>query len=617
MSSAVYMPTISVLQPEKHAFLLRILFVFLAPYCLMLAASAAEPPRHAIAMHGGPALGPDFKHFPYVNPDAPRGGRLTLGQLGTYDSLNPFIVRGVAPGGLRGLVYESLMARSRDEPFTLYGLIARSIDVAPDRSWITFHIDPDATFSDGKQITADDVLFSHDLMRRKGRPYLRSHYNKVGQAERIGPKTVKFHFKNPGDREIPLIMGLMPILPKHAINPETFDKTTLQPPIGSGPYVVAKIDPGHALLFRRNPAYWAANRPVRRGMHNFSEVRLLYYRDASAVFEAFKTGAVDVRSESNPARWIDGYDFPAMRDGRAVRKTFKTGSPAGMSGIVFNTRRDKFADIRVRRALSLAFDGPGINQSLFHGRFVRSESFFAGSKLASTGLAADARERALLAPFKGSVLPEIMAGRWRLPSATTKPARRKNLKQAFDLLRDAGYELKSRRLVHSRTGRPLDIEYLVTTTAQERIALSFANSLKRLGITVTIRKVEASQYWARIGGFEFDMIQQRYSASLSPGNEQINRWASSHADIKRSLNYAGVRNPAVDAMIREMLKATERADFVSAVRAFDRALLSGSYLIPLFHVPEQWYAIWTHLRHPVAPPLLGTDYATWWHAAPK
>lgn len=583
--------------------------------CSGQAAAAADTPRHAIAMHSQPALGPDFQHFPYVNPNAPRGGRLTLGQQGTFDSLNPFIVRGVAPSGLRGFVYESLLARSADEPFTLYALIARAIDVAPDRSWITFHIDPDATFSDGKPITADDVLFSHDLMRRKGRPYLRSHYNKVGRAEKIDAKTVKFEFTTRGDREIPLIMGLMPILPKHAVDPETFDQTTLKPPIGSGPYVVAKVDPGDSLLFRRNPDYWAADRPARRGMHNFDEVRLLYYRDASAVFEAFKTGAVDVRRETNPARWIDGYDFPAMRDGRAVRKTFKTGRPAGMAGIVFNTRRGKFSDIRVRQALTLAFDGPGINQSLFHNRFVRTESFFAGSYLASTGIAADDRERALLEPFAANLLPQIMAGTWRLPNESSKAARRKNLKLAFNLLRKAGYELNARTLVHRETKRPFTIEFLVTTTAQERIALSFASSLKRLGIAVNIRKAEASQYWARIGGFDFDMIQWHYSASLSPGNEQINRWASSHADIQRSLNYAGVKNPAVDAMIKEMLQATERETFVSAVRAFDRSLLSGHYLIPLFHVPKQWFAAWTHLRHPPKPPLLGTDFATWWHAA--
>lgn len=590
----------------------RNLFITIAALAVAATPSVAEPLTHGIAMHGKPALGADFKHFPYVNPKAPRGGRLTLGKMGTYDSLNPFIVRGVAPSGLRGLVYESLLARSADEPFTLYGLIARRIEVPADRTSITFHLDPEAKFSDGKSITSEDVVFSHDLLRRKGRPYLRSHYNKVERAEKIDERTIKFHFKSNGDREIPLIMGLMPILPKHAVNPETFDQTSLEPPVGSGPYVVANVKPGHSLLFRRNPNYWASQHPARRGMHNFDEVRLLYYRDTSAVFEAFKTGAIDVRRETNPARWIDGYDFPAVREGKVQRKTFKTGRPAGMTGLVFNTRKDKFRDIRVRRAFTLAFDGPGINKALFHGRFVRTDSFFAGSELSSTGKPADQRERQLLKPFQNLILPEIMSGTWRLPSEDTKQARRQRLRQAFNLLREAGYDLRARKLVNRKTGRSLDIEILVTTTAQERIALRFKSALNRLGVTTTIRKIEASQYWSRIGRFDFDMIQWHYSASLSPGNEQINRWSSSHADIERSLNYAGVKNPAVDAMIRELLEATERAEFVSAVRAFDRALLSGSYLIPLFHTPEQWYAAWSKLRHPAKPPLLGTDFATWW-----
>ncbi len=502
-------------------------------------AGASQEHQHAIAMHGKPDLPAGFTHFPYVNPDAPKAGRLNLGELGTFDSLNPFIVRGVAPGGIRGLVYESLMARSANEPFTLYGLIAKSIEVAPDRSsWITFHIDSAATFSDGHPITADDVIFSHDLLRRKGRPYLRSHYSKVAKAEKLGSKTVKFHFKTSDDREIPLIMGLMPILPRHIVNPETFDKTSLQPPVGSGPYIVAKVDPGHAILFRRNPKYWAANLPTRRGMHNFEELRMLYYRDASAVFEAFKTGAVDIRLETNPARWIEGYDFPAIRNGQARRVTFKIGRPAGMTGLIFNTRLSKFADIRVRQAFALAFDGPGINQSLFHGRFVRSESFFARSSLASTGIPASSREKELLAPFPGAVSPAIMAGTWR---TANKQTRRQQLKKAYDLLRAAGYRLQNRKLVHGGTGKALIVEFLVTATAQERIALTFATPLKRLGVTVTVRKVEASQYWSRIGDFDFDMIQWHYSASLSPGNEQFNRWSSKAADIKRSLNYAGVK----------------------------------------------------------------------------
>lgn len=578
-----------------------------------LPAAAAEP-THAIAMHGYPRLAPGFTHLPYVNPDAPTGGRLTLGELGTFDSLNPFIVKGVAPSGLRGLVFESLLARSADEPFTLYAHLARSLLVAPDRSWIEFEIDPAARFSDGRPVTADDVLFSHDLLRVKGRPYMRSHYSKVATAEKLGARRVRFTFAPGADREIPLILALMPVLPKHAIDATTFDETTLAPLVGSGPYTITEVDPGRALTLRRNPGYWAKDHPVRRGMFNFDELKILYFRDATAVFEAFKAGLVDVRPENDPSRWVEGYDFPAMRDGRARKLSFATGRPAGMSGLVFNTRLTKFADQRVREAFLLAFDADAIDASLYHDRFVRSESFFARSDLASTGRPADACERELLAPYIDLIKPGILAGTWHPPGTGDGTTARDNLRRAFALLTDAGYRLDGRRLVSSATGRQLDVEFLVTTGGQQRLALAYANALRRLGIAVAVRKIEPSQYWARIGRFDFDIIQWHYSASLSPGNEQINRWASSHAGIERSLNYAGVRNPAVDATIEAMLTATDRETFVSAVRAFDRALLSGTYLVPLFHIPEDWYAAWSHLRQPPAPPLLGTDIMTWWIA---
>ena len=575
---------------------------------------ATIPWQHAIAMHGEPRLPQGFTHFPYVDPDAPKGGRLTLGELGTFDSLNPFIVKGVAPASLRGLVYESLLARSADEPFTLYAHIARRLRVAPDRSWIEFELDPRATFSDGRNITVADVLFSYEVLRLKGRPYLRSHYGKVTTAEQTAERTVRFTFSDLADREIPLIIALMPILPAHILAMETFDQTTLDQPLGSGPYVVTDIDPGRSLTLKRDARYWAADHPVARGMYNFDELKLLYFRDQTALFEAFKTGLVDVRPENDPSRWVEGYDFPAMRSGRARQITFDTGKPAGMSGLVFNTRRGKFSDQRMREALLLAFDGETINSSLYHGRFVRTESFFARSDLASTGLPADAREQRYLAPFTDLIKPEIMAGTWRLPRVQSPQEGRKNLREALRLLTAAGYRLDGRRLVSAKTGEQLSIEFLVTTNGQQRLALTFATTLKRLGISVLVRKIEASQYWSRIGRFDFDIIQWHYSASLSPGNEQINRWGSSHADIERSLNYAGVRNPAVDRTIEAMLQATTRSEFASAVRAFDRALLSGTYLIPLFHIPEDWYAVWADLRQPPEPPLLGTDLMTWWRA---
>ena len=581
------------------------------------ATPASAERRHALAMHGEPALSPGFEHLPYVNPNAPKGGRLTLGVRDTFDSLNPFIPKGKVPTGIRAYVFESLLARSADEPFTLYGLVAQSIDVAADRSWITFHINPAARFADGHPITAEDVVFSHEILKTKGRPYLRSHYGKVARTETPTPRTVTFHFNAPGDREIPLIIALMPILPKHAIDPETFAKTSLRPPLGSGPYTIVDIKPGRSMTFARNADYWARDLPVRRGLFNFDEVRLVFYLDEASVFRAFTTGEVDARTENNPARWLSGYNFPAINEGRATKLTFKTGRPAGMTGLVFNTRRKKFADKRVRKALMYAFNSDAINKKLFHGRYERSTSFYSRSYLASTGKPASAAERALLQPFMDRIEPSILDGTWRPPESGQDPRNRRNLRKAFKLLNEAGYMRQGTTLVDGKTGEPFKFEFLTGSDAQTRLALQFKTTLSRLGITLAPRQMESSQMTARLGAFDFDMVLWTYSASLSPGNEQINRWASSHATVPLSLNLAGAKNPAVDAMIKALLAAVTREDFISAVRAYDRALLSGMYVIPLFHAPEQWYAAYTHLRWPKRTALFGADYATWWHAEAK
>ena len=514
-----------------------------------LAVSAQAEGRHAIAMHGAPKLGADFKHFAYVNPQAPKGGVLTLGESGTYDNLNPFIIKGVAPTGIRGYVYESLLARSADEPFTLYGLIAERLEVPDDRSSITFHLNRKARFADGREITTADVAFSHDLLRRKGRPFMRSHYGKVAKVEVIGPHTIRFVFDAAGDREIPLIMGLMPILPKHATDEATFEQTTLTAPLGSGPYRITKIVPGHSLTFVRNADYWGRDLPSRRGLFNFDEIRLNYFRNSSALFEAFKSGNVDYRSEADPARWIDSYDFPAVRAGKVKKHTFKTGLPAGMTGFVFNTRREKFSDPRVRRAFVLAFDADRINRQMFHGRYIRSASYFSRSDLAASDKPASEAERALLGPHVNAVKPALLDGSWALPRVTDARSTRANLKAAFGLLKKAGFKLTGRKLVDAKSGKPLTAEFLVTTRQQERLALAFGADLKKLGIATSIRQMEDSQYWARLGTFDFDIIQWTYRASLSPGNEQIHRWHSRYADVERSYNYPGVKNKAVDAMI--------------------------------------------------------------------
>ncbi len=573
---------------------------------------AHATPQHGIAMHGEPALPADFTHLPYVNPDAPKGGRLRLGALGTYDSLNPFIIRGVTPSGLRDYVYESLMARSQDEPFTLYGLIAGSIEVPDDRSSITFHLRPEARFSDGHPITPADVLHSHELLKEKGWPYHRSYYSKVIKAEQIGPQAVRFTFADGNDREIPLILGLMPILPKHRMTAEQFDRTSLEPPVGSGPYVVDRVDAGRTIVYRRNPDHWAKDLPILRGRYNFDEIRYEFFRDAASLFEAFKAGQIDARAEDDPGRWAEGYDFPAVDEGRVIKREFPTGLPAGMSALVFNSRKPMFSDQRVRRALGLLFDAEWIDRSLFHGLYERTDSYFVRSALASTGQPASEAERALLAPFPTAVQPDVMAGKPRLPNGDGTGTNRAAMKEAFELLSAAGYELNGRQLIHKRTGAPLTFEFLASTRAQERLVLSYAKSLERLGISITIRQVDSAQYWSRLKAFDFDMIQWTWSASLSPGNEQINRWSSKAADTQGSLNYAGAKNPAADAMIAAILAARTREELTAAVRAFDRVLLSGDYVVPLFYIPKQWIAYWSHLQPPDRTPLFGTDFDIWW-----
>jgi peptide/nickel transport system substrate-binding protein len=577
---------------------------------LTLGTAAAEEPMHGLAMHGQPKHAPGFSQLPYVNAAAPAGGRLALGMLGGFDSLNPFIIKGVSATGLREYVFESLMARSGDEPFTLYGLIAESVELPPDRAWVTFHLRREARFADGHPITPQDVLFSHAILRDKGWPYHRSHYGKVAKAEKIGERSVRFTFEAAGDREVALLLGLMPILPSHRLDRETFERTTLEPPLGSGPYTVARVDSGRSIAYRRNPDWWARDLPIARGRFNFDEIRIEFFRDATTMFEAFKAGEIDVRIEDDPGRWVEGYNFAAASDGRVVKRELATQLPSGMSALVFNTRKPAFGDPRVRRAFILMFDAEWMSRNLFHGHFKRTGSYFERSYLSAHGRTADARERALLAPFAVFVKPEAMAGTYRLPVTDGTGDDRVNLRAAHKLLAEAGYGVNGGRM--AKGGVPLTVEFLAQTRSQERLLLTYARTLSRLGIELKLRQVDSAQYNARLKTFDFDMVQWNWSASLSPGNEQINRWSSKAAGIEGSLNLAGVKNPAADAMIEALLQAESQEDFVAAVRAFDRVLISGDYAIPLFHLPKVWVAHWSHLKFPATLPLGGFDLDTWW-----
>lgn len=578
---------------------------------------AQGEPTHGIAMHGAPKHAASMVAFPYVNPQAPKGGRLSLGVQGTFDSLNPLVPAGESASGVRGYVYESLLVRSDDEPFSLYGLLAEHIEVPEDRSSITFTLRKEARFSDGKPVTVADVQFSYQLLKEKGWPAQTDSLSRVSAFDIVGERQVRFTFKRDEDgsinRELPLIMGLMAILPAHAVDRESFGQTTLTPPVGSGPYVISRVDAGRMLVFTRNPDWWAKDLPFARGRFNFDEIRQEYFREPTPMFEAFKTGALDVFEDGEPARWASGYDFPAIHDGRIVKREFTTRLPAGMSALVFNSRRFPFDDIRVRQALILLFDAEWINRNLYVGLYKRTQSFFERSELSSFDIAADQRERALLAPYPGVVAPDVLDGSARLPVSDGTGNMRERQRAAVALLRTAGYRLEGRQMVHQASKKPLAFEMLMTSRGSERLVNSFARTLEQVGIVLTLRQVESSQYEYRLKDSNFDMIQTWWSASLSPGVEQRGRFGSASADRMNSRNYAGVKSDAVDAMIRALLSAREREDFTSAVRAYDRVLRSGSYVLPLFHLPKVWLAHSATLKRPQAGEInSGYTLDTWW-----
>jgi peptide/nickel transport system substrate-binding protein len=602
------------------------LLAFIPTGSVSTPAGAGEA-RYAIAMHGEPALPEGFKAARYVNPDAPKGGRLVEGVLGSFDSLNPFIVKGLVAQGIRspfvsgsnviqGYVVESLMTRGYDEPFTLYGLIARTVETDDARSFVTFNLDPAARFSDGHPVTPQDVLFSWQLLREHGRPNQRLYYGKVASAAIVGERAIRFDLAGSNDRELPLILGLMAVLPKHAINSETFEETSFAPPIGSGPYVVGKVEAGKSLTLERNPDYWGRDLPINRGFWNFDEIRFDYYRDANSYHEAFKKGLLDLRTETDPGRWQTTYDFPAVRDGRVIKEALSSGLPKASSFYVFNTRRPIFADVRVRQALALLFDFEWINHNLFFDLYQRSGSYFEGSELSARGRPAGADERALLASFPDAVRPEVLDGTWSPQVSDGTGRDRATLRRALELLSTAGYELRGGELVEARTGNPLTFEIMIAirhdTQDEQRLATMFASNLKRAGITARVRLVDAVQFETRRIAFDFDMIQNRWDESLSPGNEQGFYWSAAAADQNGSRNYMGVKSAAIDAMIGTLVRAERRTDVVAAVRALDRVLISGTYTVPLFHHSEEWVAHWTRIRHPDATSLSGFLLETWW-----
>jgi peptide/nickel transport system substrate-binding protein len=573
-------------------------------------------PVGAIAMHGEPALRPDFAHLPYVNPDAPKGGRLDLAYLGAFDSLNPYNVKALSTAqGLIGNVYQSLMARSADEQFTLYGLIAKSVEINEARDKLVFHLDPAAHFSDGSPITSADVLFTFKLLKAKGRPQQRAAFSLVKQIDAPDDNTVRYNLSGANDRELPLTLAIMPVLSRAHTDAEHFEDQTLQIPVASGPYRVVEVTPGERLVLQRDPNYWARDLPISKGLYNFDTIRIDYFRDATAMFEAFKAGLIDFRIEDDATRWRSEYDFPAAKDGRIVRATIPNGLPKGVSGFAFNTRRPQFADPSVREALASMFDFEWINANLYGGAFKRSEGFFDDSELSSIGRPASERERELLAPFPGAVRQDVMEGRWRAPTSDGSGRDRTLARGAIEELKTAGYAVKDGRLVDSHQS-PLAFEITVKNREEERLALAYARSLASIGVAATVRLVDEVQFQRRRTRFDFDVMIGTWTASPSPGNEQRGRWTSAAANAEGAYNISGAHSPAIDAMIGAILAANSKEDFVAAVRTLDRLLISGFYIVPLYYSPEQWIAYSSKLGRPERTPLFGADLAAWWRREP-
>ncbi|MCS0496592.1 extracellular solute-binding protein [Ancylobacter sp. MQZ15Z-1] len=564
-------------------------------------------------MHGRPLYPPGFSHYRSVNPDAPKGGQLVQGAVGAFDSLNPFIVRGTAPPFVRWNIVESLMARSPDEAFTCYGLLARGVRTDAARSFVAFEIDPAARFSDGSQVTADDVLFSFELLRARGRPNHRTYYGKVANAVVTGPLAIRFEFAVV-DRELPLILALMPVLARHAVDEARFEETSFTAPLGSGPYEVADVKPGDTVVMKRRPDYWGRDLPVNRGNYNFDVLRYDFYRDVNSQFEAFKRELYDIRFETDPGRWKTGYDIPAVRQGRIIREEVEDGKPKPYSALVFNMRREVFADVRVRQAMTELFDFPWANENLYYGLYRRNGSFYDGSELSARGRPAEAQERDLLAPFPDAVLPEVMDGTWEPPTSDGSGRDRQRLRRALDLFRAAGWELQGGTLAASKTGKPFAPELIVGTKDQERLALAYQAMLKRAGVTLSIRLVDNVQFEARKQNYEYDMVPYIWDQSLSPGNEQAFYFGSAAADMPGTRNFMGLKSPAADAMIEALLAARERQDFVFAVRALDRVLISARFSLPLFYTPTQWIARWRQIQRPKEVALAGTLAESWWQS---
>ena len=578
----------------------------------LIAAGVHAEPRHGLAMHGAPKYGPDFTHLDYANPDAPKGGTLRLAATGSFDSLNPYVIKGRAAVGVH-LMYETLMRRIWDEPFSMYGLIAESAEMPDDRSWVEFTLREEARFNDGSPITVDDVIFSWETIKTQGRPNSRKTYEQVARVEQTGTRQVKFVFQNNENRELPLLVAsFLPILSKAYWEGREFTETTLEPPVTSGPYMIDELNPGRSVTYRRDPDYWGAEVPVNVGHNNFDEIHYEYYRDSGIALQAFRAGDFDMRVEFDPARWATQYDFPASRDGRVTLEVVDHGVASGLRGFYVNLRRPLFQDRQVREALLLAFDFEWVNENLFHSAYTRTSSLFDNSELRPEGSPADV-ELALLEPWRDQVPSEVFGAPFAPPVTDGSGNDRKNLRAATRLLSDAGWSVQNGQLV-SADGVPFRFEILLSRQSDEKIALAYQRNLERLGMEVNVRLADSAQYRGLVDAYDFDMVIDRRGVTLSPGNEQQNYWNSDVGESTGSKNISGISDPAIDAMIDAILAAEDRETLVAATRALDRVLMWNYYVIPLYHRSGFPTARWDSIARPDNTPVYGAVMETFWSA---
>lgn len=602
---------------NKRLFLLSVLISFFV-FAFDARAECGVSGRcsHGISLWDPLKYKADFTNFDYVNPDAPKGGDVKFAALGSFDSFNSHILKGVPAAGL-GYLYDSLIAESDDEPFSKYGLLAKTIEIADDGGSATFYLREEAHWHDGKMITADDVVFSFNILIEKGHPYYRSYYREVEKAVKINPHTVKFVFKTKTNRELPLILGQIPILPKHYYSKVDFEKTTLEPPLGSGPYKVDSFEPGKWIKYKRAENYWAKDLPVNRGVYNFDTITYDYYRDATVAVEAFKAGEYDFRDENVAKTWATAYNIPQVKDGRIIKEELIHERPTGMQGFVFNTRREKFSDPRVRKAISYAFDFEWANKNLFYDSYTRTESYFSNSEFASRGLP-KGLELDILNKYKDKLPPRVFTKEYKVPSTDGSGNNRENLIEARDILKKAGWVVNNEGvLVNKESGEKMEIEFMLDSPTFERVLGPMMKNLKKLGIKASIRTVDGSQYIKRLEDFDFDMIAHVFPQSLSPGNEQQDYWHSSRAFVNGTRNLPGVRDSVVDALVDNIIKAPDKATLVASTRALDRVLLNGYYVIPNWHIKSFRILYWDKFERPKQRGKYMLGLETWWMKEPK